>query len=145
MHARYWSETPYCMLYMLSHNDLVVATCKQNVTEQHKTAQGLSAAARAYLERAKDAVHGDKVQLHDSPLFLTQIALDLVQCAAHTDRQYDDMAVLACCCQQSLYQGKTHMAMQRLCKTGRSQSYKRAGPWTLSNTHMCFKAMYKPE
>jgi hypothetical protein len=50
-----------------------------------KTAQALSTAARTYLERAKDAVHGDKIQLHDSPLFLTQVALDLVQCAAHKD------------------------------------------------------------
>ena len=83
-----------------------------------KTAQALSTAARTYLEGAKDAVHGDKVQLHDSPLFLTQIALDLVQCAAHTDRHCDDMAVLACCCQQSLYQGKIHMPMPRLCMTG---------------------------
>lgn len=50
-----------------------------------KTAQALTAAARTYLERAKDAVHGDKVQLHDSSLFFAQVALDLVQCAAHKD------------------------------------------------------------
>ena len=50
-----------------------------------KTAQAFSIAARTYLERAKNAVHGDKIQLHNSPLFVTQVALDLVQSAAHKD------------------------------------------------------------
>ena len=54
-------------------------------TESDRTSKTLSAAVRAYLERAEDAVHGDKVQLHHSPLFLAQVALDLVQSAAHQD------------------------------------------------------------
>ena len=131
MCAKDWTDTPDCILYMLSLDKLVVGTCRQTVAGQQKllrlcpqlpghifVAFRLLQIYNCYLERAKDAVHGDKVQLHDSPLFLTQIAFDLVQCAAHTDRHCDDMAVLACCCQQSLYQGKIHMPMPRLCMTG---------------------------
>ncbi len=131
MHARHRTETPDCLLELLSHNSLVVGTCRQTVAEQQRlltlcpqlpgdifVAFCLLQTYHCYLERAKDAVHGDKVQLHDSPLFLAQVALDLVQCAAHKDRHCDDMAGLACCCQQSLYQGKIHMPMPRLCMTG---------------------------
>ena len=37
-----------------------------------------------HLKRAEDAVHCDEVHLHHSPLLLAQVALDLVQHAAHT-------------------------------------------------------------